>query len=343
MSRAGYEHLTVYRHDDRPAECDLSDNTNLFGSAPSALASLAGWSGGDPARYPTPGNERFRAALASWLNVNPAQIVGGCGSNDILDSAMRALGKPGSVVAYSAPTFVMTPHFARANSLDVVPVPTRPDGQPDVEGLLGTRAPLIYVATPNNPSGVAAGVGRIRLLIDRAPGFVILDEAYTEYLGTSWAEEAVKRDHVLVTRTFSKAWGLAGLRIGYGVGSSALVTEVEKARGPYKVNAVAEQAATAAVRDDQAWLAGVVDRTRSIRQTTALRIRELGFGVSSSVANFLAVTVPNAALAGAFLAERGIGVRAVSAAPVVGEVLRITIGPEPLMDRLVLGLSELPR
>ena len=133
MTRAGYEHLTVYRHEGRQAECDLSDNTNLFGSAPSALASLAGWAGGDPARYPTTGNEALRGALASWLGVGPDQVVGGCGSNDILDSAMRALGARGSVLAYTTPTFVMTPHFARANSLDLLPVPSRLDGQPDVE------------------------------------------------------------------------------------------------------------------------------------------------------------------------------------------------------------------
>ena len=343
MTRAGYEDLTVYRHESREAECDLSDNTNLFGSAPSALASLAAWAGGDPARYPTPGNEGLRDALASWLGVGSHQIVGGCGSNDILDSAMRALGNPGSVLAYTSPTFVMTPHFAKANSLELVPVPTRPDGQPDVEALLGTRAPLIYVASPNNPSGVAAAIGRIRLLADRAPGVVIVDEAYTEYLGSSWAAEAIKRDNVLVTRTFSKAWGLAGLRIGYGVGSAALVLEVEKARGPYKVSAVAEQAAAAAVRNDQAWLEEVVRKTRVIRQATALRLRGLGFAVSSSDANFVAVTVTNAAEAGAFLAARGIAVRAMTAVPVVGDVLRITIGPEPLMDRLVEAMSQLPR
>lgn len=116
MTRAGYEHLSVYRHEGRQAECDLSDNTNLFGSAPSALASLAAWSGGDPARYPTPGNEALRDALGTWLGVSPATIVGGCGSNDILDSAMRALGVPGSTLAYTAPTFVMTP---------TLPPPTR--------------------------------------------------------------------------------------------------------------------------------------------------------------------------------------------------------------------------
>ncbi len=344
MTRAGYEHLSVYRHEGRQAECDLSDNTNLFGSAPSALASLAAWSRGDPARYPTPGNEALRDALGTWLGVSPATIVGGCGSNDILDSAMRALGVPGSILAYTAPTFVMTPHFAAANSLKPVPVATRPDGQPDVEGLLATGAPLIYVATPNNPSGAAASVGRVRLLVDRAPGVVILDEAYTEYLGTSWAEEAAKRDNLLVTRTFSKAWGLAGLRIGYGVGSAALVREVEKGRGPFKVNAVAEQAAAAAVRDDQVWLDDVVGKTRTIRRDTVRRLRALEWPVADSDANFIAVTVSNAAAAAAaFLAGRGIAVRAITGALVVGDVLRITIGPEPMMDRLVAAMTDLPR
>ena len=341
--RPGYRALSVYRTEASPAEVDLSDNTNLFGSAPSAVASLASWAATSPARYPTLVTEDLRAGLADWIGVAPDNIVGGCGSNDILDSAMRALGEPGSKLAYTSPTFVMTPHFAAANSLVPVPVATLPDGEPDVEGLLATGASIIYVASPNNPSGRAASRQAIETLLDRAPGLVLLDEAYTEYTGRSWARDAVSRGNAIVTRTFSKAWGLAGLRIGYGVGSAALMAEVEKARGPYKVNAVAERAAAAAVRNDRAWLDGLVATTVAMRESVVERLGRLGFDATGSSANFIPVRVPDARLAAEHLASRSVAVRAFPGQPGRNGLLRVTIGPEPMMARLLDGLGSLPK
>ena len=341
--RPAYAGLEVYRRDDTPLRYDLSDNTNLFGSAPSALASLATWADRSPARYPSAGTGRLRAALAGWLGVSPDQIVAGCGSNDILDSAMRAFGAPGSVMAYAAPTFVMAGHFALANSLSAVAVPTDDEGAPDVGALVATGARLIYLATPNNPTGRAAGPDAVRKLVDRAPGVVILDQAYSEYHDESWASVAAGRDNVVVTRTFSKAWGLAGLRLGYAVGSARLVEEVAKARGPYKVNAIVEEAAAAAVEHDQAWVARVVAETRAARIRLGQSLRALGFAVLPSDANFLAVRVVDARWAADALAARGITVRAMTKVPVFGDLLRITIGPDPMMTALVEAMAGLPR
>jgi histidinol-phosphate aminotransferase len=256
---------------------------------------------------------------------------------------MRALAEPGSRMAYAAPTFVMTSHFAAANSLIPVPVPIRADGDCDAAALVATGARVCYVATPNNPTGRAAGPAELDLLLDRAPGVVVLDEAYAEFADASRAREAAERGNVLVTRTFSKAWGLAGLRLGYGIGSAALVWELEKARGPFKVNAVAETAATAAVRNDRTWLAGVIATTRAARAALTDSLRALGYEVFRSDANFIGVKVPDAAAAAAFLAGRGVAVRPFSKAAVIGDVLRITVGPEEAMARVVEGLRRLPR
>lgn len=343
MLRPEFAALTVYRRDDTPVTWDLSDNTNLFGSAPSALASLATWAGRSPSRYPTAGADRLRTALGDWLGVGPDHIVVGCGSNDMLDAAMRAFGVPGTPMAVSVPTFVMATHFGIANSLRILPVPTRPDGDLDVDALLATGAPLIYLATPNNPSGRAATPERVMQLLDRAPGIVILDEAYTEYLGSSWAPVAAARPNVVVTRTFSKAWGLAGLRIGYAVGSVRLVDEIAKARGPYKLNAVAEQGASAAVEEDRAWLDGVVRETRAARDRLTSALVALGYSPLRSDANFVSVPVPDAAAAARALAERGVAVRATSGRPVLGDLLRITVGPPPAMAALLEALEALPR
>jgi histidinol-phosphate aminotransferase len=341
MTRDAYRALEVYRTEPPAVELNLADNTNAFGSAPSALAALA-----DPgalAAYPPLATAELRAAIAGWLGVAPDQVVCGCGSNDIIDSAMRAFADPGQRVAFAAPTFVMTPHFAAANSLLPVPVPVGPAFEVDAPGLLAAAAAVTYVATPNNPSGAAADPGAIRALLDGARGVVILDEAYAEFAGVSWVAEAVARGNVLVTRTFSKAWGLAGLRIGYGVGAAPLLVELEKARGPFKVNALAERAARAAVTGDAAWLAGVVARVAESRTRFAAALRARGFAPFPSAANFVGVPVPDARAAAAGLAERGIGVRAFRGLPGVGDLLRITIGPPAAMDRVADALAEAVR
>lgn len=341
--RPAYESLTVYRQEAPRVPVDLSDNTNLFGSAPSAVASLAAWADRSPARYPTLVTADLREAIAAWQGVAADEVVGGCGSNDVLDAVMRAFGEPGRRLAYTSPTFVMTPHFAAANSLVPVPVPTLADGSPDVPALLATGAEIIYLASPNNPSGRAAPSAALTTLLDRAPGLVILDEAYVEYAGGSRAAEAPGRGNVLVTRTFSKAWGLAGLRLGYGIGARDLVLEVEKARGPYKVNAIAERAAVAAVRQDQDWLADLIARTTASRRRVIDRLAALGFPVADSDANFIAVPVKDARQAAAVLADRGVAVRAFVAAPVVGDVLRVTIGPDDMMAAFLDGMAEVAR
>src|SRR5690606_25475682 len=122
-------------------------------------------------------------------------------------------------IAFTAPTFSMIPVFARLNGLVSVPVPLRADGAADIDALLATRARVIYLCSPNNPTGTVTPHDEIRRLVSRASGVVLVDEAYAEFANEQdWRAEAPAMERVLITRTFSKAWGLAGLRVGYGVG-----------------------------------------------------------------------------------------------------------------------------
>ncbi|MGE3615600.1 MAG: aminotransferase class I/II-fold pyridoxal phosphate-dependent enzyme, partial [Gemmatimonadales bacterium] len=168
------------------------------------------------------------------------------------------------------------------------------------------------------------------------------DEAYIEFGGGSGAAEAVGRGNVLVTRTFSKAWGLAGLRVGYGIGAPRLVEEVEKARGPFKVNAVAEAAAAAAVRGDRVWLDDVVAQTRAGRARLTAGLDALGYEALPSAANFVSARVPDAAAVTAALDASGIGVRGFSRLPVLGDVIRITVGPDAEIDALLAAVRTIP-
>lgn len=322
---------------------DLRDNVSLWGPAPSAVAVVREASGTQLAEYPSVSAADLTATIADQLGVGREHVVAGCGSDDLIDAWLRASGGPGATVAHADPTFSMLATFARLNSLRPVGVALTRDGAMDVDALLGTRAPLIYVCSPNNPTGTVTPRGELLRLFDRAPGVVLLDEAYGEFSDAhDLRREAAARENVLVTRTFSKAWGLAGLRVGYAVGGRALVAAVAKARGPYKVNALAERAAVAALTRDATWLSRVTRESRAARDrlVAGLQGRE-GVRPWPSEGNFAFVqtTDPAAAVAAQFQA-RGIGVRAFSGLAGIGEAVRIGSAPWELLSRVADAAAE---
>ena len=323
---------------------DLRDNTNLWGTPPAALAAIQRASVDSLRSYPDVSVGTLGTELATQLNVARANIVVGCGSDDVIDASLSALVEPGSRVAHADPSFTMVPNFARLRSLEPVGVPLTAEGAMDIDGLLATQAPLIYVCSPNNPTGTVTSRAELVRLFDHAPGVVLLDEAYAEFTDAhDLRREAAARENVLVTRTFSKAWGLAGLRIGYGVGGEALVAAVAKARGPYKVTSVSESAALCALRDDAAWIAETVREACRMRARlhTALEGRDR-IRVWPSEGNFvfLQLADPAAEIAEQFR-QRGIGVRAFSGLNGIGEALRIGLAPWEQLQRVVDAAEEI--
>jgi histidinol-phosphate aminotransferase len=317
----------------------LSDNTNLWGAPPAAERALRE-ANISVARYPEAYSETLKTRLAEYAGIPADHIIVGCGSDDVLDSAFRAFAAPGDRVAYPDPSFAMIPIFARMNGLIPVAVPLGRGFDVDADAMLATGARIIYLCSPNNPTGTAVGAAAIERLVERAPGLVILDEAYAEFAGSDGTARWIASGRVLVTRTLSKAFGLAGLRIGYAVGAPALVAAVEKSRGPYKVSAVAERASVAALGPGLPWVRERVAEAIGVREQLAARLRALGLEPLPSVANFVLVPVPDAAATAARLRERGIAVRPFTGLQRVGDALRITVGPWPLMDVCLVGLEE---
>ena len=203
------------------------------------------------------------------------------------------------------------------------------------------------MASPNNPTGVATPHDDLARLIVRAPGFVILDQAYVEFTG---ADEQETRDflrasdRLLIIRTLSKAWGLAGLRVGYGVGTPPLVAEVAKARGPYKVNVVAEQAAIAALVDDAGWVRARVEEAVANRRRLAERLQSLG--LRRSRLTRISSLCPSPQLPAAptdwlpHCGNRGILVRQFAGLPGIGDAIRITVGPWSIMEQLLSVVGQ---
>lgn len=349
VARSSYAAIELYAPDRRPCAIDVSDNTNLWGAPPSVARAFEQSASASVTRYPELYAGSLKQALADYVGVSVEQVVTGCGSDDVLDSTLRAFADAGDTVAIPDPSFAAVPIFARMNSLTPALVPLTNTYDVDAERMLEANARIIYLCSPNNPTGTALSRAAIEAIVERAPGLVIIDEAYVEFSGGSVADLLSRSDRVLITRTMSKAFGLAGLRIGYAAGAPALVREVEKSRGPYKVNAIAERAAVSALREDMPWVRAKVEAAVENRERFIAALRELGLDTLPSQANFVLVPVPQAMRAASELRSRGVAVRPferLTAAPGTalastgGDALRITIGPWDVLSTVLGALSE---
>ncbi len=332
--RAGLAAVARYEPGQAAAPIDLSDSTNAWGAAPSAVAAIAdgareGW------RYPSLYGDPLKVALARLHGVPTECIVTGCGSDDVLRSAFNAFGGPGAVITWMEPTFVVIPSFAALLDLDARPVRFNAALDFDADRLLATRAAVTYLCSPNNPTGGLVVQRELRRVVEEATGLVVLDEAYADYAGETLIADAAARGNLLVTRTFSKSFGLAGLRVGYGVTHPAIAAAIERARGPYTVNLLAERAAVAAVTNDLDWMQAHVREAIDMRDRLAAELRALGFAPLPSRANFLCIPVRDARAFGSACSTRGVLVRAFTALPVVGDAVRVAAAPWDTLARVV--------
>lgn len=339
IARAAYDDVPLYDPKRTPVKLDLTDNTNLWGVPPNAERAIREFASATVTRYPTLYGTELKAALATHAGVTPDMIVTGCGSDDILDSAMRAFGNEGDLVAATDPTFAMVPIFAKMNVLRSTLVTELPDHDVDADALLATGAKLIYVCSPNNPTGALVARRTLEKLIEHAPGVLMIDEAYVEFAGVSNIDLLARSSRVLLIRTMSKAFGLAGLRIGYAIGHPTLVAEVEKSRGPYKVNALAEQVAVTALRQDVQWVEEHIRMAIEIRDRLTIELLKLDLDPIPSSANFVCVPVKHCVEVGMAMREQGVGVRPFPNLPRLGDALRISVGPWPMVEQCVKVLG----
>jgi histidinol-phosphate aminotransferase len=353
-AREGIGSLPLYSAESAVCAIDLSDNTNLWGPPPAALRALSQAGAPSLARYPSLYSEPLRDLLLEYTGLAGGDFdtITGCGSDDVLDSAMRAFSRAGASIAFSSPTFTMIPVLARLNDLKPVSVPFADDFDIDAEQLVDAAADITYLCSPNNPTATAASRPAVEYVVRNATGIVILDEAYAEFAPETFEQLVRESDRLLVARTFSKAFGLAGLRVGFGVGAQALTRLVARARGPYKVNAMAELAVRAALEPGASGRDWVAARARTViehRARLAAALVARGLNPLSSAANFLFVPTPDAVNIARELVARGILVRVVSGIPdspsvlagARGTALRIGVGPWDMMEALLTALDEI--
>ena len=329
----------------------LASNESPLGPAPGALVaareSLAG-----VAQYPDGNGFELKRALARRHGVAPEQVVLGNGSNDVLDLAARVFLGPGRNAVFSQHGFAVYMLVTRAVDAEAREVPAlgldsaMPCGH-DLNAMAGqvdARTGVVFVANPNNPTGTWAESGALRALLDSvSPGtLVVLDEAYAEYVeapdypdATRWLDNY---PNLLVTRTFSKAFGLAGLRIGYGLCHPAVADLMNRVRQPFNANVVAQAAALAALDDRDHLARAVAVNSEGLRMLGA-GFDRLGLRWLPSVANFISVQVPDAPAVYEALLQAGIIVRPVEAYGLPG-FLRVSIGLSEHNQRLLAELEK---
>ncbi len=348
LMRVAYAALELYSPERDPAEIDLSDNTSRFGIPPAAAAALRSLPADSLTRYPETYAASLKQALSGYAGVPVECIATGCGSDDVIDSTIRAFGEPGDSIAIPDPSFAMIPSFARMNGMNPVLVPLDSDYGVNVESTNAVQAAITYICTPNNPTGTTIAAEAIDRIARASRGIVIVDEAYVEFATRSSADLIGRHPNIIVMRTLSKAFGLAGLRVGYAIGDPQLIAEVEKSRGPYKVSGVATAAATAALREDADWVRmrvrdTVANRDRLTRELLAREIE-----VAPSEANFVFAPLRDARRIAAAMRTRGVAVRPFDNLPAVspalqrscGAALRISVGPWDQVERALDALDE---
>lgn len=338
--------------DGRPL-VKLSANENPLGSSPAALAARAHGATLVPSLYPDPDSTALRAAIGKVHGLDPARIVCGTGSGELLTIAASAFAGPGDEVIYV--NFGFSLYEIAARRCGATPV-VAPDNfyATDVDALIGCVTPrtrVVYLANPNNPTGTLTSRAELARLHAALPSDVLLvvDQAYAEYVATADDDGVLElaRDHenVLVTRTFAKAYGLAGDRVGWGYGSVHVIGLLNRLRGPFNISLTAQASALAAL-GDQDFVQQSARHNARMRDWFTGELAQLGnhgVGVVPSHANFVLVLFEGAVSAEQAyeaLMQAGYIVRWPKGQG-LGHALRITIGEEAHMRAIAQILRDL--
>ncbi|MEO0939031.1 MAG: histidinol-phosphate transaminase [Pseudomonadota bacterium] len=324
----------------------LSANENPLGPPPAAIEAIRA-AAGDVHVYPNTDHAGLRAAIGEVWGLNPDRIICGVGSDEVLQFVSQAFAGPGDEIIHTAHGFAMYPilaHMAGATPVCVAEA----ERVVDVDAILAAvteRTRVVFVANPANPTGTMLPETELERLADALPPEVILviDGAYTEYAAgyDGGAALASTRPNVLMTRTFSKIYGLGGLRIGWGYGPRDMIDVMARIRQPFNLSAVQMAAAEAAVRDT-AWVRDCAALNADQRARLTGALRQLGLACDESHANFVLArfdTPARAEAADAALQAAGIIVRRPTSYG-FPEGLRITVGDADQTSRVIAALTE---
>ena len=323
----------------------LASNENPRGIGPRTRAAIEA-SISEIARYPDGNGFELKQALARRYGVDMSSIVLGNGSNDVLELVALAFLGPGRAAVFSQHCFAVYPLATQARGARSIVVPAKDYGH-DLEAIakaIDEETYVAWIANPNNPTGTFARYEEIEAFLKRVPErvLVVLDEAYNEYLAPELRGDTVKlikrHPNLIVTRTFSKAYGLAGLRVGYALAHASVADVMNRVRQPFNVNSVALAAAVAALDDMEFVARSYAENLQGMRQLED-SAKRLGLDYIPSYGNFITIRVGRAAEIYKRLLRRGVIVRPVGGGYGLPEHLRVTIGTARENERFLSALS----
>lgn len=317
----------------------LNQNENPYPPSPKALAVLREFDGACLRLYPDPMVARFRRAAAELLGVGEDWILPGDGSDDLIIMIARAAAGPDRPVAYPYPTFPFYFTQGQIENARCLQVPCGEDFSLPLEALAKANAAVTFIATPNSPTGATATPERLEWLAGKVKGLLVIDEAYVDFADQHAAALATRRDNVIVLRSLSKGYSLAGVRLGFGLANPRLMEGLVKTKAIYNVGPLPAAVGAAALAD-QDYHARCVALIRAQRERLARELAARGFGVYPSGGNFLMVAVPGGDGQSAFeaLKARGVLVRYFNEDR-LRDKLRITVGSEPENDALLAAVD----
>jgi len=332
----------------------LHNNENPLGPPEAAREALSGFAPPSSALYPSGDCWHLRKALAHRWNVDPDQIIVGNGANEVIAFVIKAFCQSGDAVVTADRTFAVAEWIATFSGLETRLVPLK-DHRFDAEAMraaVNERAKVVFICNPNNPTGTYWTATEMESFLERIDGraVVVVDEAYAEYMDApDYPDCRALLDrfrNLVVFRTFSKAYGLAGLRIGYLVGGRNLVDAVRRTAVVYSVNAVAQSAALAALENGDEHLARSREFTRAGRATVKGRLASRGLMIVSNHGNFMMMRLPiSDTLAYRRMMERGYVIRPMTAFRYPNWI-RVTLSSPEIMDGFcdaLVGAAELRR
>lgn len=303
-------------------------------------------------RYPDRSASELREAIAAFHGVKASQVYCGNGSNEVLQAILLAYGGPGRVAATFEPTYALHAHIARITGTTVI------SGERDEDFFIDRREyervlkaataygdvnPAVsFICSPNNPTGQLEPQEIISFVLERAPGLVVVDEAYGQFAPHSALERFGENPNLIVVRTFSKTWSLAALRLGYAITSQAIVAALEAVTLPYHIDALKQAAGRVALRYDSEMRTRVAHLIEE-RGRVMAALLDLGVAVCPSDANFILFRTRGEKSARAIwdeLLARSILVRDVSSWPRLGGYLRVTIGTRGENEAFINALRE---
>lgn len=294
--------------------------------------------------YPDPTAEKLKEELARYCGVVPTNIFVGNGSDEIIHLIMLAFINKGDVVAYPHPSFAMYSVYSKIAGAVEIPVRLREDYNYDVDSFIKViekyQPKLVFLCNPNNPTGSVIEREDIIKIIQKSNGIVVVDEAYFEFYGNTIVDAINEFENLIVLRTLSKAFGLAGLRVGYAVANENILKYLNLVKSPYNINSLSQIIALKVLRTDV-----LKERINYILEERKRLIKELGkipgVKVYPSKTNFILVKFKDADYVYKGLLERGILVRDFSKVEGLEGALRITVSSREANDYLINGLKEL--